>query len=35
LLGHKLSRQGKRGSEQKNSIDTMVIDSCKIRGGKA
>jgi CO/xanthine dehydrogenase Mo-binding subunit len=35
LLGHKLSRLGKRGSEQKNSIDTMVIDSCKIRGGKA
>ena len=34
LLGHKLSRLGKRGSEQKNSIDTMVIDSCKIRGGK-
>ena len=34
LLGHKLSRLGKRGSEQKNAIDTMVIDSCKIRGGK-
>jgi CO/xanthine dehydrogenase Mo-binding subunit len=35
LLGHKLSRQGKRGSEQKNSIDAIVVDSCKIRGGKA
>lgn len=34
LLGHKLTRKGKRGSEQKNSIDAMVIDSCKIRGGK-
>ncbi len=34
LLGHKLTRHGKRGSEQKTSIDAMVIDSCKIRGGK-
>ena len=33
LLGHKLTRHGKRGSDQKNSIDAMVIDSCKIRGG--
>lgn len=33
LLGRKLTRHGKRGSEQKNSIDAMVIDSCKIRGG--
>jgi CO/xanthine dehydrogenase Mo-binding subunit len=33
LLGHKLTRQGKRGSEQKNPIDSIVIDSCKIRGG--
>ncbi|MCX6132853.1 MAG: xanthine dehydrogenase family protein molybdopterin-binding subunit [Ignavibacteriales bacterium] len=35
LLGHKLTRQGKRGSEQKQSIDAMMADSCKIRGGKA
>ncbi len=35
LLGHKLKRQGKRGSEQKHSIDTMMADSCKIRGGTA
>ncbi len=35
LLGHKLTRHGKRGSEQKNPIDAMVTDSCKIRGGKA
>jgi CO/xanthine dehydrogenase Mo-binding subunit len=33
LLGHKLTRHGKRGSDQKNSIDAMVVDSCKIRGG--
>jgi CO/xanthine dehydrogenase Mo-binding subunit len=33
LLGHKLTRHGKRGSDQKNSIDAMVIDLCKIRGG--
>ena len=35
LLGHTLTRQGKRGSEQKNSIDAMMGDSCKIRGGNA
>jgi CO/xanthine dehydrogenase Mo-binding subunit len=35
LLGHKLTRHGKRGSEQKNPLDAMVIDSCKIRGGNA
>jgi CO/xanthine dehydrogenase Mo-binding subunit len=31
LLGHKLIRTGKRGSEQKEAID---FDSCKIRGNK-
>ena len=31
LLGHKLSRSGKRGSEQKNSLDSMMVESCKIR----
>jgi CO/xanthine dehydrogenase Mo-binding subunit len=31
LLGHKLSRAGKRGSEQKNSADAMMVESCKIR----
>ena len=31
LLGHKLSRSGKRGSEQKTSLDSMMVDSCKIR----
>jgi CO/xanthine dehydrogenase Mo-binding subunit len=35
LLGHKLSRQGKRGSEQKNASDAVMGDSCKIRGGNA
>jgi CO/xanthine dehydrogenase Mo-binding subunit len=34
LLGHKLSRSGKRGSEQKTSIDSMMVESCKIRGEK-
>ena len=34
LLGHKLSRSGKRGSEQKNSLDSMMVESCKIRGEK-
>jgi hypothetical protein len=32
LLGHKLSRQGKRGSEQRTSIDAIMVESCKIRG---
>jgi CO/xanthine dehydrogenase Mo-binding subunit len=32
LLGHKLTRQGKRGSEQKNAVDAMMVESCKIRG---
>ena len=32
LLGHKLSRPGKRGSEQKSSLDSMMVESCKIRG---
>ena len=31
LLGHKLSRSGKRGSEQRNSLDSMMVESCKIR----
>jgi CO/xanthine dehydrogenase Mo-binding subunit len=31
LLGHKLVRTGKRGSEQKEATD---IDTCKIRGNK-
>ena len=31
LLGHKLTRQGKRGSEQKNAVDAMMVESCKIR----
>jgi CO/xanthine dehydrogenase Mo-binding subunit len=31
LLGHKLSRPGKRGSEQRPSIDSMMVESCKIR----
>jgi CO/xanthine dehydrogenase Mo-binding subunit len=31
LLGHKLTRSGKRGSEQKSSVDSMMIESCKIR----
>jgi CO/xanthine dehydrogenase Mo-binding subunit len=31
LLGHKLSRSGKRGSEKKNSVDSMMVESCKIR----
>ena len=35
LLGHKLVRQGKRGSERKNAIDAMMGDSCKVRGGQA
>ena len=34
LLGHKLTRHGKRGSEQKNTLDTMMVESCKIRGEK-
>jgi CO/xanthine dehydrogenase Mo-binding subunit len=34
LLGHKLSRSGKRGSEQKNPVDSMMVESCKIRGEK-
>jgi CO/xanthine dehydrogenase Mo-binding subunit len=34
LLGHKLSRSGKRGSEQKDSFDSMMVESCKIRGEK-
>ncbi|MCX6143696.1 MAG: xanthine dehydrogenase family protein molybdopterin-binding subunit [Ignavibacteriales bacterium] len=34
LLGHKLSRSGKRGSEQKNSLDSMMVESCKNRGEK-
>jgi CO/xanthine dehydrogenase Mo-binding subunit len=32
LLGHKLSRPGKRGSEQNSSLDSMMVESCKIRG---
>jgi CO/xanthine dehydrogenase Mo-binding subunit len=32
LLGHKLTRQGKRGSELKNPVDAMMAESCKIRG---
>jgi CO/xanthine dehydrogenase Mo-binding subunit len=32
LLGHKLVRHDKRGSEKKDAIDAMLIDSCKIRG---
>jgi CO/xanthine dehydrogenase Mo-binding subunit len=35
LLGHKLTRRGKRGSEQKNSVDAMMVESCKIRGENA
>ncbi|HTY36060.1 MAG TPA: xanthine dehydrogenase family protein molybdopterin-binding subunit [Bacteroidota bacterium] len=35
LLGHKLTRTGKRGSEQRNAVDAMMGDSCKIRGGNA
>ena len=31
LLGHKLSRSGRRGSEQKSSLDSMMVESCKIR----
>jgi len=31
LLGHKLSRQGRRGSEQK---DATALDSCKVRPAK-
>jgi CO/xanthine dehydrogenase Mo-binding subunit len=31
LLGHKLTRSGKRGSEQKNSFDSLLVESCKIR----
>jgi CO/xanthine dehydrogenase Mo-binding subunit len=34
LLGHKLVRPGKRGSEQKNSLDSMMAESFKIRGEK-
>ncbi len=34
LLGHKLVRHDKRGSEKKDAIDAMLIDSCKIRGEK-
>ena len=32
LFGHKLTRTGKRGSEQKNTVDAMMVESCKIRG---
>jgi hypothetical protein len=32
LLGHKLTRTGKRGSEQNNAVDAMMVESCKIRG---
>jgi CO/xanthine dehydrogenase Mo-binding subunit len=35
LLGHNLTRQGKRGSEQKNSVDAAMVGSCKIRGENA
>jgi CO/xanthine dehydrogenase Mo-binding subunit len=31
LLGHKLARQGKRGSEQKDISDSLMVESCKIR----
>ncbi|HEY6952591.1 MAG TPA: xanthine dehydrogenase family protein molybdopterin-binding subunit, partial [Bacteroidota bacterium] len=34
LLGHKLARHDKRGSEKKDSTDAMMVDSCKIRGEK-
>jgi CO/xanthine dehydrogenase Mo-binding subunit len=34
LLGHKLVRHDKRGSEKKDATDAMLIDSCKIRGEK-
>jgi CO/xanthine dehydrogenase Mo-binding subunit len=34
LLGHKLARPGKRGSETKNAVDAVLVDSCKIRGEK-
>jgi len=31
LLGHKLTHPGKRGSEQRPSIDSIMVESCKIR----
>lgn len=31
LLGYKLPRSGKRGSDQKTSLDSMMVESCKIR----
>jgi CO/xanthine dehydrogenase Mo-binding subunit len=34
LLGHKLVRHDKRGSEKKDATDAMLTDSCKIRREK-
>ena len=34
LLGHKLVRSEKRGSENKDATDAMMADSCKVRGEK-
>ncbi|MBM4161006.1 MAG: xanthine dehydrogenase family protein [Ignavibacteria bacterium] len=33
FLGHKLTRHDKRGSEQKNAFDAVMVESCKVRGG--
>jgi CO/xanthine dehydrogenase Mo-binding subunit len=35
LLGHKLVRHEKRGSEKKDATDVMMADSCKIRGERS
>ena len=34
LLGRTLTRHGKRGSEQPNVVEAMMVESCKIRGEK-
>jgi CO/xanthine dehydrogenase Mo-binding subunit len=35
LLGHALTRPGKRGSLQKDAEDTLLVESCKIRPSTA
>ncbi len=34
LLGHKLTRKDKRGSEKKDALDAVMVESCKIKGEK-
>jgi CO/xanthine dehydrogenase Mo-binding subunit len=35
LLGHKLSRDGERGSNRQDPTDSVIADSCKIRDDKS